>query len=371
VAVTREDRIRRVALGLALSEYPRWAAAVEKAFPCLEKAFTADLHDLAALGLDPPRAAALLDPALPARAEKEFDTLTKNGYSLLTFADDDYPVALREIFDPPAALYCAGRPEALRGPAVAVVGARNPSAYGKSVAERLSEDLARRGLVIVSGMARGIDTSAHTGALRGGRTVAVLGSGLGTIYPPENRRLFDRIVAEGGAVVTEFPLGGEPLGFHFPLRNRIISGLSLGLVVVEAARRSGSLISAAMALEQGREVMAVPGPVTSELSGGANGLIRIGARLVESWEDVVDELPGPIRDAIRVRSPDEPPPLLPSLTAAEEAVLDGLTPDRAAGVDETAERTGLAVPELLAALLGLEIKGLAVQGPGKTYRRRW
>ncbi|MDD8027399.1 MAG: DNA-processing protein DprA [Acidobacteriota bacterium] len=371
MTVSREDRILRVALGLALSEFPRWASAVEKAFPCLKEAFSADPFELRALGLDEPRMAALLDPGLADRAEKEFDTLTKNGYSLLTFADDDYPVALREIFDPPSALYCAGRPEALRGPAVAVVGARNPSAYGKSVAERLSEDLARRGLVIVSGMARGIDTLAHTGALRGGRTVAVLGSGLGQIYPPENRRLFDRIVAEGGTVVTELPLGGEPLGFHFPLRNRIISGLSLGLVVVEATRKSGSLISAALALEQGREVLAVPGPVTSELSGGTNGLIRVGARLVESWEDVVEELPGPIRDAIRARRPDETPPLLPSLTAAEEAVLEGLAPDLATSVDEAAERTGLAVPELLAALLGLEIKGLAVQGPGKTYRRKW
>ncbi|MCX6559662.1 MAG: DNA-processing protein DprA [Candidatus Aminicenantes bacterium] len=370
MAVTDQDRILLVALGLALAEFPRWRSAVEKAFPRLEEAFLAPAPELRAIGLDEARTAALLDPDLIGRAQKEFDTLTRNGYSLLTFGDDDYPVALREIYDPPSALYCAGHAEALRGPAVAVVGARHPSAYGKSMAERLAEDLARRGLVVVSGMARGIDTLAHTGALRGGRTVAVLGSGLGQIYPPENRRLFERIIEGGGAVVTEFPLGGEPLGFHFPLRNRIISGLSLGLVVVEATRKSGSLISAAMALEQGREVMAVPGPATSELSGGTNGLIRIGARLVESWRDVAEELPGPVRDFVFARSPDEPP-LLPSLTAAEEAVLAGLGPDRETTVDETAERTGMTIPELLAALLGLEIKGLAVQGPGKTYRRKW
>ncbi len=362
--VTTEDRIRRVALALALGEYPRWIKAVEKAFPCLEEAFAAPPQAMTAIGLDEERTARLLDPGLYGEAEKEFDTLTKKGYSLLTFADDGYPVALREIYDPPSALYCAGHAEALRGPAVAIVGSRNPSAYGRSVAERLAEDLARRGLVVVSGMARGIDTLAHTGALRGGRTVAVLGSGLGQIYPPENRRLFDRIVEGGGAVVTELPLAGEPLGFHFPLRNRIISGLSLGLVVVEATRKSGSLISAAMALEQGREVLAVPGPVTSALSGGTNGLIRIGARLVESWEDVAEELPGPVREMVFARRPDEPPPLLPSLTTAEAAVLEALAPDRETGVDEAAERTGLIVPELLAVLLGLEIKGLAATRPG-------
>jgi DNA processing protein len=369
VTDTRPDALRFIALSLALSECPRLVKAVRERFASPAEAFASSPAELRSLGFDEDRIREFFSEDLRGRAEKEFDRLAKNGYSLLTFEDVDYPVELREIFDPPFVLYCAGRTEALRGPAVAIVGARRPSPYGRAVAGRLAEDLSSRGLIIVSGMARGIDAFAHEGALKGGRTVAVLGSGLGRIYPPENRRLFDRIIGGGGTVVTEYPLDGEPLGFHFPQRNRIISGLSLGLIVIEATRRSGSLISAMLALEQGREVMAVPGNVTSALSGGTNGLIKIGAKLVESWEDAAEELPSPVREVVLARREGETRPL-PLLTDEEAAVLALLKPDEAATVDELLESCGRPVPEILVSLLNLEIKGFVVPGPGRSYMRR-
>jgi len=298
----------------------------------------------------------------------ELEKLEKKAYSTLTFEDAEYPPLLREIYDPPLVLYVSGRTEALAGPAVSIVGARRPTAYGRAVAHRLAADLASRGLVVVSGFARGIDSCAHTGALESdGRTVAVLGSGLDDIYPPENRPLAAR-VRERGAVVTELPLDAPPLGFHFPLRNRIIAGLGTGLVVVEATRHSGSLITARLALEENREVMAVPGNVTSGLSEGTNGLIRSGARLVGNWEDVAEGLPSPLRDEILARRAEEEP--APALSEAEAVVLGAVPADAEIHVDELAARTDLSVSELLGTLLGLELKGRIVQNPGKNFQRR-
>ncbi|MDH5468891.1 MAG: DNA-processing protein DprA, partial [Candidatus Aminicenantes bacterium] len=238
-----------IALNLALADDLKAAKKVVDHFPRLADAFTAGVDDFTVLGIDRERAERLASPKLLDQAQREIEKLAKKKYSILTQEDGSYPEYLREIFDPPFVLYCAGRVEALKGPAVSIVGARKPSAYGRAVAERLARDLASRGLVVVSGLARGIDSIAHWGALKGGRTVAVLGSGLDIIYPRENRSLFEKII-EQGAVVSELPLQSPPLGFHFPLRNRIISGLSLALVVVEATRKSGSLISARLALEQ-------------------------------------------------------------------------------------------------------------------------
>ena len=363
-----DRRVPWVALNAAVCECPRAARIVLKAFPDVDEVFAAGEGALAALGVRADAARNLAAPGALDAARGELEKLDKKAYSILTFEDAAYPPLLREIYDPPLVLYVSGRAEALAGPAVSIVGARRPTAYGRAVARRLAGDLASRGLVVVSGLARGIDACAHSGALESdGRTVAVLGSGLDDVYPPENRTLAAKI-REEGAVVTELPLDAPPLGFHFPLRNRIIAGLGTGLVVVEAAGHSGSLITARLALEENREVMAVPGNVTSGLSEGTNGLLRSGARLVEDWEDVAEGLPQPLRDEVLARRAEEEPAA--ALSGAETAVLGAVPVDAEVHIDDLAERTDLSVSELLGTLLGLELKGLVVQNPGKNFQRR-
>lgn len=226
------------------------------------------------------------------------ETPSARAIRVVAASSDEYPRALRDVAGMPPALHVRGALRAEDALAVALVGARRATPYGVEMAERLAGDLARRGVTIVSGLARGIDTAAHRGALRaGGRTIAVLGCGVDVAYPPENARLMGEI-AERGAVVSEFPPGAPPLPPHFPRRNRVIAGLALGVVVVEAAARSGSSITAGWAADLGREVMAVPGRVTSELSRGCHALIKDGATLVESWEDVARQLPSPWRDRV-------------------------------------------------------------------------
>lgn len=342
---------------------------VLKRFPAVTDVFRGRPADFEGLRLDPATVEAAVTGLAVDRAGRELEKIGRKGYTLLTFEDPGYPGYLKEIFDPPFVLYCEGDAECLRSPAVAVVGARRPTPYGRAVAERLAEDLAGRGAVVASGLAAGIDACAHRGALRRGRTVAVLGSGLDVPYPRENRGLA-REIAGRGAVVTEFALGTQPLAENFPVRNRIISGLAVGLVVVEATRRSGSLITAKLALSQDREVMAVPGNVTSELSVGPNGLIRDGARLVASWEDVAEALPSPWRENLLARRDEKEENIEASLSRDERRLLSELAVDAATPVDELAERTGLAVPGLLALLLGLELKGAVVQRPGKEFQRR-
>jgi len=362
------SKVAFLALNLALGDRLALIKKVLARFPQPADALLAGEAELIAAGIDPEKAALLTSEELLTLANKEFDRLMEKGYSLLTLADVEYPSLLREIFDPPCVLYCAGRPDILEGPAVALVGSRHPTPYGRAMAERLARDLAERGIVIVSGLAIGIDAAGHQGALEGGLTAAVLGSGLAVPYPRSNRKLFDRIVGSG-VVVSEFPLETEPFAANFPRRNRIISGLSRALIVVEAAEKSGSLISAAFALEQNREVMAVPGNVTSEVSRGANGLIKAGAKLVESWVDVAQELPSPLRETLLARREGAPVPL-PLLSDGEAAVRGLLSADAPAAVDELLERTDLSVSELLTVLLSLEIKGVAAQIPGKRFLRR-
>lgn len=357
-----------LALNLALGDRLDLLTRVLARFPDPSEAFRIPAGDWPGLGFSPAVAARLTEPGLADRADKEFDRSKAKGYSLLTLGDVGYPSLLREIFDPPCVLYCAGRTDVLEKPAVALVGSRRPTAYGRGVAGRLARELAGRGVVLVSGLAIGIDAAGHEGALDGGRTVAVMGSGLDVPYPRSNRKLYDRIAASG-AVISEFPLGTPPLGTHFPRRNRIISGLARALIVVEAAEKSGSLISAAFALEQGREVMAVPGNVTSEVSRGTNGLIKAGAKLVESWTDVAEELPSPLREELLARRPEETA-LQTVLSAEETAVWNRLSPDTPVHVDELREKTELSISELLTILLGLEIKGLVAAIPGKCYVRR-
>jgi DNA processing protein len=355
-----------IAFNLVLSESLKAAKKIVASFPSIEDVFKASPEDLIALGLDKENAEALTSPRLLDKASREMERLKKKGFSVLTIDDKNYPEYLREIFDPPFVLYCAGEVETLKSLAVSIVGARKPSAYGKAVAEKLADELSSRGVVIVSGLARGIDSIAHWGALKGGKTTAVLGSGLERIYPRENRSLFQKIAANG-AVVSEFPLDSGPLGYHFPIRNRIISGLSLALVVVEATAKSGSLISARLALEQNREVMAVPGNITSELSRGTNWLIKAGAKLVESWEDVAEELPSPWREQLLSQKKQEEPP---RLNAEEKRICDLLKPDSLTHVDTLVEETEFSVSEILSILLSLELKGMILQQPGKYFQRR-
>jgi DNA processing protein len=363
-----ENLICWIGLSLVLHEKPASLQKIVGAFDRIGDVYRTPIRELTALGVEADAARELLSPATLERARKQLERLDRSGFRVLTRDDERYPERLREIFDPPAVLYYAGGIELLEGPGVAIVGAREPTPYGRAVAEKLASDLAERGLVMISGLARGIDTAAHWGALRSGATAAVLGSGLDVVYPRENRKLWEK-VAERGVVITEYPLGAKPLAHHFPLRNRIISGLALAVLVVEATRKSGSLITAKLALEQDREVLAVPGNITSELSRGANWLIKSGARLVEGWEDVVDELPSPWSEELRTKLPQPAVPS-PSLTAAEKDVFDLLRPDELKHVDELVEGTGLSVSEVLTQLLSLELKGCVSPRPGQYYQRK-
>ncbi|MDD5556491.1 MAG: DNA-processing protein DprA [bacterium] len=313
-----------------------------------------------------PEGAALVRRAREEDAAGEIRKAAGAGAAVISIPDEAYPEPLRQIHDPPPVLYVLGKlsPAAAR---IAVVGARRATPYGAACAERLARHLAAVGLTVVSGLARGIDTAAHRGALKGGgRTIAVLGGGLGRLYPPENRSLAAEIAASG-AVVSEFPMETPPHGRNFPLRNRVISGLSLGVLVVEAARRSGALITAAQALEQGRSVFAVPGRIDSPLSRGTHALIRDGARLVESVEDILEEFPYLFPRPGRPEG-GEAAPRMPALPPDEDAVLKCLSME-GRPIDEIIATTGLPAPAVSAALLSLEIKRLAVQLPGKVFRR--
>jgi len=311
-------------------------------------------------------------------AEREFAAAEKLGCQLIPFGSSDYPALLKQIADPPLVLYVRGDASLLARHSVAIVGTRRPSAYGSSVAHRLASDLAQRQLVIVSGMARGVDSAAHRGALEvNGKTVAVLGCGVDIIYPRDNKRLAENILASG-AFVSEFPLGTSPQPENFPIRNRIISGLTLGVVIVEAAEYSGSLITARLASEQDREVYAVPGNITSPQSFGPNLLIKQGAKLVDNWMDVVEEFPASIRaqlipaaSASPVSGEAETRSLFePALGGDQKAVYEVLRPDKATFVDEVFSQAGLSQPRVLAALLELEMGGFIRQLPGKNFVRK-
>lgn len=292
---------------------------------------------------------------------------------------EDYPPLLRQIADPPLALYTQGDASRLSHHAVAMVGTRRPSAYGSSVAHRLAGDLAQRQVVIVSGLARGIDSASHRGALEAcGQTVAVLGSGLDVIYPRENKKLAEKVI-ENGVLVSEFPLGTPPVPENFPIRNRIISGLSLGVVIVEAAEYSGSLITARLALEQNREVFAVPGNITSPQSFGPNLLIKQGAKLVDQWLDVIEEFPASIRMQLfptgkasekAALESNATLPFAESLSGDQKAVFGALRVDEALFVDAICGSVALPQPRVLTALLGLEMGGLVKQLPGMNFVRK-
>jgi DNA processing protein len=279
-----------------------------------------------------------------------------------------YPANLREIHAPPARLYVRGALAEDDALAVAIVGSRAATPYGVAVAERLAADLAARGVTVVSGLARGIDSAAHRGALRaGGRTIAVLGSGVDVIYPPENRRLAGDIEASG-ALVSQFEPGTPPLAGYFPARNRVIAGLSLAVLVVEAAEKSGSLITAGLAAEMGREVLAVPGPLTSPQSVGAHRLIQDGAALIQGWEDVVGQLPLFWRDRVRALTPEPSQAGEPARDDDPETdALLGILGEEPLGIDSIIERSGIAVGRASALLVTLEVEGRIRQLDGKRF----
>ena len=303
------------------------------------------------------------------RLGKELTLAGRMGVTIITLEDPEYPEPLRTIHDPPLALYVRGTLEPADEVAVAIVGARRASLYGMQCAERLSGDLALRGVTVVSGLARGIDGAAHRGCLKApGRTIAVLGSGLARIYPPEHASLADEI-AEQGALISECPMESPPLAHNFPRRNRLISGLSLGVVVVEASRTSGALITADCALEQGREVFAVPGPITAVTSQGTHHLLRQGARLVTSVDDILEELrltARPVRAAASVGDAGKPIAQLPQV---EQRVFACVSADQPMHIDAVAAQSGLTLPETSSALLQLELKRVIQQVPGMQFIR--
>lgn len=310
---------------------------------------------------------AIKNHKMPAQVNAELDLLARKGYRIIPLTDRDYPKLLREIPDPPPYLYVSGKlcSSTLK---IAVVGSRNATGYGLATTKSLCAGLAALGITIVSGMARGIDTAAHEGALAaGGKTIAVLGSGLERIYPAENKRLFQRI-SKNGAVVSEFSLETEPEGHNFPLRNRIISGMSLGTVVVEATKKSGSLITARLAAEQNREVFAVPGSIQSFKSTGTHTLIKQGAKLVEHAQDIVEELT-PYFHSDRypaIAPPDEVDAMPASLTGDECRVYEALEP-YPIHIDELSRKISMESGKLSSILLKLELNGTVLQSPGKFF----
>jgi DNA processing protein len=305
--------------------------------------------------------------------DAELQRIEKSGVHVVCRDDAEYPKHLREIYDPPLVLYVKGALTERDGLAIAVVGSRRTTLYGQDMARKLAFQLARVGVTVVSGLARGIDTSAHNGALQAkGRTVAVIGCGIDIVYPTENKKLADEIVEKGGAVVTEFPFGVQPDRQNFPMRNRIISGWSLGVVVVEANLKSGALITANQAGEQGRQVFAVPGRADSILSKGANKLIKDGAKLTEDVEDILSEfeylLPKKARESMEtgLEGGGTKPAL--QLSETEEKVMAQIGNEEVA-IDEIIRASGLTTACVSATLLALEMKRLVRQLPGKQYVR--
>jgi DNA processing protein len=382
----RVDLADWVALNMVRGVGPRTANVLLEKFGTPANVFAASRAVLKAEGLKAETIGELHDREILEKAQAELERLEAMGARVVTLADDEYPELLREIYDPPIALYVRGDLEAVCArPCLAVVGSRRCSTYGVNAAASLARELAERGVTIVSGLARGIDAAAHRGALEGkGRTVGVIGTGLDLEYPKEHEKLSAEVAASG-AVISEFPLGTPPLPQNFPYRNRVISGLCLGVLVVEAAEQSGSLITARLASEQGREVFAVPGNITSSASFGPNFLIKDGAKLVQYWRDVVEEFPPQIKarllgdeaqPAADATKPGEGAPAAQAafdavaLSPEEQRLLSIIPADAPLHVDQLLLSSGLHSGALMSALLGLEMKDRIRELPGKCFVRR-
>jgi len=355
---------RRAAIGWSrekeLTPQKLWPAL--RARGGVEALLAAGQEELSLLLGSPSRARAVLDGPGDARAERWALEIERSGVRILTAFDEEYPRLLREIADPPLVLFAVGGLDRLRLPAVAVVGSRQATRYGRDVAARLSAGLAAVGVAVVSGLARGVDAAAHEAALEGpGGTVAVLGCGLDVDYPLENARLKEEI-ARRGVLLSEFPPGTEPRAQNFPIRNRIIAGLCSGVVVVEASRRSGSLITARLAADFGRDVFAVPGSVFSETSVGAHELLRDGAILCRGVEDIFAELFPTLDAPAPLSTPVEPPP---ELSGPARILFDRLRGEAGESAEELVRETEMPAAVVLAALMELEGAGLAVEADGR------
>ena len=384
----REAQLDWSALHLVPGLGARNALKLIRAFGNPGAVFHASLSELRSCGIRRAVADAIHSGLSFEDAAGELKKVAEAGAEIVTFHDPRYPARLKEIYDPPILLYARGRVELLASDSVAIVGSRRPTPYGGSVAEKFGRELSAAGLTVVSGLARGIDSAAHRGALNGsGATVAVMGNGVDVVYPPENRKLIAE-VAERGLVVSEFPMGSTAFPQNFPIRNRIISGLSYGVMVVEAAQYSGSLITARLALDQGREVLAVPGSIASKPSWGPNLLIKQGAKLVQQVEDVIEELPPDVRaelarraeeametensSSVETSSPSQASIWQAAASPLGKKVFSMLRVDSAVQVDELIDSTeGRSPSEVLAALSELELYGVVKQLPGKHFVRIW
>jgi DNA processing protein len=383
-----EARLAWLALILAPQMGPTRCMRAMQRLGAAERLFTASLTELEGLGMPAEAAQFCFDGRARAAAVDEASRTAEQQASFLTPEDELYPSRLLEIYDPPPVLWVRGDARLLNRPGIAVVGTRQPTPYGAGMAEMLSRDLARRGMVVMSGMARGVDTCAHKGALEaGGATVAVWGTGVDVIYPKENKKLAEQIVAQGGAIVSEFPLGTFPAPQNFPIRNRTLSGMSIGVLVVEGGEYSGTRITARCALEQGRDVYAVPGNATNKNAWGPNTLIKQGAKLTASWEDIWEDLPSQFRLELE-RMQEEQTGANESLSGGsaslfnealtsapmsdhERLVIQELRRDESLQLDELIERLEpkMVSGEIFTALFELELAGKVRQMPGKNYIR--
>jgi len=366
-----------LAISLTPGLGPTRARKLVEHFGSAEAVFRASLTELESTGIQAISAQSLATGKSAELAREEIAQAAAAEIAMVTMDDPSYPPRLKEIYDPPLILRVRGNPEVLTRPGIAMVGTRHPTPYGSGMAERLACDLAAQGLVIISGMARGVDTASHRGAISAkGKTVAVFGTGVDVIYPKENSRISEQILALGGALISEFPLGTFAAPQNFPIRNRIISGMSVGVLVLEAAEYSGTRITARSALEQNRDVFAVPGNVTNKNSWGPNTLIKQGAKLVATWEDVWEDLPAEVRLALTPAASPESPgsssaSLFPDegLPPHEKRILSLLKADEATHIDEIVEKleNDLSSSEIFAALFELELNGKIRQMPGKNF----
>ena len=377
VKTKEEPTLEWLALWLTPGLGPTRARRVVEHLGSAAAVFRASLTELEATGILASAAQSLATGKSMELAREEMARATAAGVEIVTIDDSCYPQQLKQIYDPPLVLYVRGQVEVISQPGIALVGTRHPTPYGSGMAERLACDLAAHGLVIISGMARGVDTAGHRGALAAkGKTVAVFGTGIDVIYPKENSRLSEQILALGGALISEFPIGTSAFPQNFPIRNRIISGMSVGVLVVEAAEYSGTRITARCALEQNRDVFAVPGNVTNKNSWGPNTLIKQGAKLVATWEDVWEELPTEVRLLLTPATPESQPAGTASLFGEEgelapheKKIFALLKADESTHIDEIVERLEpeLSSSEIFAALFELELAGKVRQLPGKNF----
>jgi DNA processing protein len=378
-----EDRLAWLALTLSPGLGPRRILDAMRQLYAPSQIFELPLTAIEALKFPAAAAQFVFDGQARAAAEQEWVRARDQGVQLVTFSCPEYPERLKEIYDPPPVLWVRGDAAQLARPSIAIVGTRHPTPYGTGVAEMLARDLSARGMLVVSGMARGVDSAAHKGALAAGKpTLAVWGTGADVIYPKENKKLAEDILATGGAIASELPLGTFPAPQNFPRRNRILSGISVGVLVVEAGENSGTRVTARCAADQGRDVFAVPGNVTSKNSWTPNTLIKQGAQLTATWEDVWEVLSSQIRleleagwglesksNSAASLLPDAPPE---NLRGREAVVFSALRMDEALQLDQILElvEAQLSSAEVFTALFELELAGRIRSLPGKNYVRR-